>query len=53
LLARPGAALAEHTVHPDRFARPNLVLRHADGWSYGISDVMSPWSAAVAEPSGA
>jgi gamma-glutamyltranspeptidase/glutathione hydrolase len=53
LLARHGAALAEHTVHPDRFARPNLVLRDADGWYHGISDVMSPWSAAVAEPSGA
>jgi gamma-glutamyltranspeptidase/glutathione hydrolase len=53
LLARPGAELVEHTVHPDRFARPNLVLRDADGWSHGISDVMSPWSAAVAEPSGA
>jgi gamma-glutamyltranspeptidase / glutathione hydrolase len=51
LLARPGAALVEHTVHPDRFARPNLVLRGADGWYHGISDVMSPWSAAVAESS--
>ena len=51
LLARSGAALVEHTVHPDRFARPNLVLRGADGWYRGISDVMSPWSAAVAESS--
>jgi gamma-glutamyltranspeptidase/glutathione hydrolase len=50
LLARPGAALVEHTVHPDRFARPNLVLRDADGICHGISDVMSPWSAAVPEP---
>jgi gamma-glutamyltranspeptidase / glutathione hydrolase len=50
LSAQPGAALVEHTVHPDRFARPNLVLRDADGFSHGISDVMSPWSAAVAEP---
>jgi hypothetical protein len=27
------------------------VLRGADGMNHGISDVMSPWSAAVAEPS--
>ncbi|HMD66971.1 MAG TPA: gamma-glutamyltransferase [Stellaceae bacterium] len=50
LSSKPGAALVEHTVHPDRFARPNLVLRGADGVNHGISDVMSPWSAAVAEP---
>jgi gamma-glutamyltranspeptidase/glutathione hydrolase len=50
LSSQPGAALVEHTVHPDRFARPNLVLRGADGVNHGISDVMSPWSAAVAEP---
>ena len=35
---------------PTRFACPNLVLRGADGLNHGISDVMSPWSAAVAEP---
>jgi hypothetical protein len=40
-------------VHPDRFARPNLVLHSPNGLTHGISDVMSPWSAAVAEPSGA
>jgi gamma-glutamyltranspeptidase / glutathione hydrolase len=50
LAGQPAAALVEHTVHPDRFARPNLVLRGADGVNHGISDVMSPWSAAVAEP---
>jgi gamma-glutamyltranspeptidase/glutathione hydrolase len=50
LSRQPGAALVEHTVHPDRFARPNLVLRGADGINHGISDVMSPWSGAVAEP---
>jgi gamma-glutamyltranspeptidase/glutathione hydrolase len=43
----------EHTAFPIRFACPNLVLRGADGINHGISDVMSPWSAAVAEPSGA
>ena len=50
LSSQPGAAPVEHAVHPDRFARPNLVLRGADGVNHGISDVMSPWSAAVAEP---
>ncbi len=50
LLAEPGAALVEHTVFPARFACPNLVLRGEDGLNHGVSDVMSPWSAAVAEP---
>jgi gamma-glutamyltranspeptidase/glutathione hydrolase len=52
LSRQSGATLVEHTVSPARFACPNLVLRGADGMNYGISDVMSPWSAAVAEPSG-
>jgi gamma-glutamyltranspeptidase / glutathione hydrolase len=50
LLAESGATLDEHTVYPARFACPNLVLRDGDGLNHGISDVMSPWSAAVAEP---
>jgi gamma-glutamyltranspeptidase/glutathione hydrolase len=50
LSARPGAAVVEHGVFPSRFACPNLVLRGADGRTHGISDVMSPWSGAVAEP---
>ncbi|HKS89986.1 MAG TPA: gamma-glutamyltransferase [Stellaceae bacterium] len=50
LAARAGAALVEHTAWPSRFACPNLVLRGEDGLNYGVSDVMSPWSAAVAEP---
>jgi gamma-glutamyltranspeptidase/glutathione hydrolase len=50
LLTEPGASLLEHTVLPARFACPNLVLHSADGRNHGISDVMSPWSAAVAEP---
>jgi gamma-glutamyltranspeptidase / glutathione hydrolase len=49
LLARPGASLVEHNVHPDRFARPNVVLRGVDGLTHGVSDVMSPWSAAIAQ----
>jgi len=52
LSRQPGATVVEHTVFPTRFACPNLVLRGADGMNHGISDVMSPWSAAVAEPSG-
>ncbi|HTV44941.1 MAG TPA: gamma-glutamyltransferase [Stellaceae bacterium] len=50
LLAIPGAALVEHGVFPTRFACPNLVLRAADGLNHGITDVMSPLSAAIAEP---
>jgi len=50
LASRPGASLVEHTVWPQNFACPNLVLRGEDGLNYGISDVMSPWSAAIAEP---
>src|SRR5689334_9140207 len=50
LSGRPGANVVEHTVFPSRFACPNLVLRSPDGLTHGISDVMSPWSAAVAEP---
>ena len=49
LMAQPGATRLEHTVFPARFACPNLVLRDRDGKTRGISDVMSPWSAAAAE----
>jgi gamma-glutamyltranspeptidase / glutathione hydrolase len=37
-------------VWPQQFACPNLVQRGEDGTNHGVSDVMSPWSAAVAEP---
>src|SRR5438094_1637398 len=50
LASRAGAALVEHTAWPSRFACPNLVMRGEDGLNYGVSDVMSPWSAAIAEP---
>jgi gamma-glutamyltranspeptidase/glutathione hydrolase len=50
LSAQAGATLVEHGAFPARFACPNLVLRGADGVNHGISDVMSPWSGAVAEP---
>jgi gamma-glutamyltranspeptidase/glutathione hydrolase len=50
LTSRAGAAVVEHTAWPSLFACPNLVLRGEDGLNYGVTDVMSPWSAAVAEP---
>jgi len=50
LSSRGGVRLVEHTVSPQQFACPNAVLRGEDGTNHGISDVMSPWSAAVAEP---
>jgi gamma-glutamyltranspeptidase/glutathione hydrolase len=50
LAGRRGAQIVEHTVWPARFACPNLVLRGEDGTNHGISDALSPWSAAVAEP---
>ena len=50
LCAKPGAYIVEHGVFPSRFACPNLVLRDTDEVNHGISDVMSPWSAAIAEP---
>jgi gamma-glutamyltranspeptidase/glutathione hydrolase len=53
LSRQPGAMIVEHTAFPSRFACPNLVLRGADAFNHGVSDVMSPWSAAVAEPGGA
>jgi gamma-glutamyltranspeptidase/glutathione hydrolase len=50
LAAMPGAAVVEHTAFPSRFACPNLVMRDPAGGTIGISDVMSPWSGAAAEP---
>jgi len=40
--------LVEHSVLPVNFACPNLILIE-DGVRTGISDVLSPWSAAVAQ----
>ena len=37
----------DHAVMPVNFACPNLIQRGPDGM-VGITDVMSPWSAAVA-----
>jgi gamma-glutamyltranspeptidase / glutathione hydrolase len=50
LATRPGAMIVEHTAFPSMFACPNLVMRGEDGLNYGVADIMSPWSAAVAEP---
>ena len=50
LATEAGGRIVEHTAWPALFACPNLVLRGADGVNYGVSDVMSPNSAAVAEP---
>jgi gamma-glutamyltranspeptidase/glutathione hydrolase len=41
--------LVEHTILPVNFACPNMILRTAGGDVTGISDVMSPWSGAVAQ----
>ena len=40
--------VVEHGVLPVNFACPNLILDQ-DGQRTGISDVMSPWSAALAQ----
>jgi gamma-glutamyltranspeptidase/glutathione hydrolase len=39
----------ELVVYPTNFACPSSVYQAADGEHFGISDVMSPWSGAVAE----
>jgi len=40
--------IVEHAVLPVNFACPNLILQ-ADGVRTGVSDAISPWSAAVAQ----
>jgi gamma-glutamyltranspeptidase/glutathione hydrolase len=41
--------VVEHAVLPVNFACPNLIAIGADGTRTGVTDVMSPWSAALAE----
>jgi gamma-glutamyltranspeptidase/glutathione hydrolase len=49
-LARDGALeVVEHSAVPINFACPNVIVQRADGSRTGISDVASPWSAAVAQ----
>ena len=41
---------AELVVYPTNFACPSVVLHDAEsGENFGVADVMSPWSGAVAE----
>ena len=49
-LAKDGPTeIVEHGVLPINFACPNLIVQDAQGGRTGISDVVSPWSAAVAQ----
>jgi gamma-glutamyltranspeptidase/glutathione hydrolase len=48
LAADDRVTVVEHAAMPINFACPNLIRREADGSLAGISDVASPWSAAVA-----
>jgi gamma-glutamyltranspeptidase/glutathione hydrolase len=41
--------VVEHAVLPVNFACPNLIAIGPDGMRSGISDAMSPWSAALAQ----
>ncbi len=52
LRALEGVAPVEvvtHRTFPPNFANPNVIVQGHDGLRTGMSDVMSPWSAAVAE----
>lgn len=42
--------VVEHAVLPVNFACPNLIAIGQGGTRTGITDVMSPWSAALAQP---
>jgi gamma-glutamyltranspeptidase/glutathione hydrolase len=49
-LAADGATdVVEHGVMPINFACPNVIVQRPDGSRQGISDVASPWSAALAQ----
>jgi gamma-glutamyltranspeptidase/glutathione hydrolase len=43
------AEVVEHGVLPVNFACPNLIRQDPDGSRTGVSDAMSPWSAALAQ----
>jgi gamma-glutamyltranspeptidase/glutathione hydrolase len=49
LATRGGLEVVEHAVLPVNFACPNLISIGPDGERCGITDVMSPWSAAIAQ----
>jgi gamma-glutamyltranspeptidase/glutathione hydrolase len=49
-LASDGRAeVVEHGVMPINFACPNAIISNQDGSRIGISDVASPWSAALSQ----
>ncbi|WP_255574920.1 gamma-glutamyltransferase [Caldovatus aquaticus] len=50
-IAADGAPVerVEHAVLPVNFACPNLIRVRADGERVGVSDALSPWSAALAQ----
>ena len=52
LKSRFPVKLTEHVVLPTNYACPCAVMIEPDGGRVGISDVMSPWSAAMAEGAG-
>ena len=49
LVADGHTEIVEHGVMPINFACPNAIMSDPDGRRTGISDVASPWSAAVAQ----
>jgi len=49
LAAESPTDVVEHSVMPVNFANPNVIIRHPDGTRVGISDAISPWSAAIAQ----
>ncbi len=49
LIADGPTEIVEHGVMPINFACPNAIVSYPDGGRSGISDVASPWSAAVAQ----
>jgi gamma-glutamyltranspeptidase/glutathione hydrolase len=49
LAADGPAVVVEHGVMPINFACPNIIVSETNGTRVGISDVASPWSAAIAQ----
>ncbi|ONG50892.1 hypothetical protein BKE38_17275 [Pseudoroseomonas deserti] len=47
LQAQGGLTTVEHAVLPVNFACPNFIRKEGEGFA-GVSDVMTPWSAALA-----
>jgi gamma-glutamyltranspeptidase / glutathione hydrolase len=49
LTADGSTVVVEHGVMPINFACPNIIIANPDGTRVGISDIASPWSAALAQ----